>query len=128
MGSGNHLVRPNVSVQAQTIHQWERRRILFPRMQLAIFEDVARDERGGGHMKTSSAICAALAAMLLTQSPVIHAHWPDQPPHKIAHLGEFAFEGGGVIKDLRMSYVTHGKLNAAKDNAILFQHGFAANH
>jgi homoserine O-acetyltransferase len=27
-----------------------------------------------------------------------------------------------------MSYVTHGKLNAAKDNAILFQHGFAANH
>jgi homoserine O-acetyltransferase/O-succinyltransferase len=27
-----------------------------------------------------------------------------------------------------MSYVTHGKLNAAKDNAILFIHGFAANH
>ncbi len=27
-----------------------------------------------------------------------------------------------------MSYVTHGKLNAAKDNAILFQHGFGANH
>ena len=27
-----------------------------------------------------------------------------------------------------MSYVTHGKLNAAKDNAILFMHGLAANH
>jgi homoserine O-acetyltransferase/O-succinyltransferase len=27
-----------------------------------------------------------------------------------------------------MSYVTHGKLNAAKDNAILFLHGWAANH
>ena len=34
----------------------------------------------------------------------------------------------GVIKNLRISYVTHGKLNAAKDNAILALHGFAANH
>jgi homoserine acetyltransferase len=27
-------------------------------------------------------------------------------------------EGGGVIPNLKMSYVTHGKLNAAKSNAI----------
>ena len=47
------------------------------------------------------------------------AHWPDQAPHQIANLGEFRFEGGGVIPNLKMSYVTHGKLNAAKDNAIL---------
>ena len=50
--------------------------------------------------------------------PAAHAHWPDQPPHRIAHLGEFKLEGGGVIDDLKMSYVTHGKLNAT-DNAIL---------
>jgi len=56
------------------------------------------------------------------------AHWPDQPPHQVAHLGQFKLEGGGVIEDLRMTYVAHGKLNAAKDNAILFQHGFATNH
>jgi homoserine O-acetyltransferase len=43
-------------------------------------------------------------------------------------LGEFTFEDGGVIKNLRMSYVTHGKLNAAKDNAILSCTGSANHH
>jgi len=56
------------------------------------------------------------------------AHWPDQAPHQVAHLGEFKFEGGGSIPDLKMTYVTHGKLSAAKDNAILFMHGFGLNH
>jgi homoserine O-acetyltransferase len=46
----------------------------------------------------------------------------------MAYLGDLQLEGGGVIKNLRMSYVTHGTLNAAKDNAILFLHGFGANH
>jgi homoserine O-acetyltransferase len=70
----------------------------------------------------------ALVALLLAGSELALAHWPDQPPHQFADLGEFAFERGGRIPNLRMSYVTHGKLNAAKDNAILFQHGFGANH
>lgn len=66
--------------------------------------------------------------LLAAVSAPVHPHWPDQPPHEFADLGEFAFEAGGKISNLRMSYVTHGKLNAAKDNVILFQHGFAANH
>ena len=69
-----------------------------------------------------------LVGMLLALVPTARAHAPDQAPHQIADLGEFQFEGGGAIKNLRMSYVTHGKLNSAKNNAILFQHGFAANH
>jgi len=73
-------------------------------------------------------IGAAVTALLLALAPLALAHWPDQPPHQMAYLGDLQLEGGGVIHDLRMSYVTHGKLNAAKDNAILFQHGFAANH
>jgi homoserine O-acetyltransferase len=67
---------------------------------------------------------AALVALLLAGSELAFAHWPDQSPHQFAYLGEFAFEGGGRIPNLRMSYVTHGKLNAAKDNAILFMHGW----
>jgi homoserine O-acetyltransferase len=65
---------------------------------------------------------------LATSTSVAHAHWPGQPAHQMAHLGDLPLEGGDVIKNLRMSYVTHGRLNAAKDNAILFLHGFAANH
>ncbi|MDM0110474.1 alpha/beta fold hydrolase [Variovorax sp. J22R24] len=56
------------------------------------------------------------------------AHWEDQPPHQMAQLGDLKLESGGVIPNLKMSYVTHGKLNAAKDNAILFLHGFGGNH
>jgi homoserine O-acetyltransferase len=69
-----------------------------------------------------------LAVVLWAHSAPVSAHWPDQAPHQIANLGEFHFEGGGVIPNLKMTYVTHGKLNAAKDNAILFQHGFATTH
>lgn len=68
------------------------------------------------------------AALLLAPCAGALAHWPDQAPHQMAHLGEFQFEGGGMIPDLKMSYVTHGTLNARKDNAILFMHGFGLNH
>ena len=76
-------------------------------------------------------ICAyvfAVAVLLLVPGRAALAHWPGQAPHQFADLGEFEFEGGGKIANLRMSYVTHGKLNAAKDNAIMFEPGFALNH
>lgn len=79
-------------------------------------------------MKAILAIFNLLAALLLVQIPAAYAHWPTQTQHQIADLGEFQFERGGSIPNLRMSYVTHGKLNAAKSNAILFIHGFAVNH
>ena len=80
------------------------------------------------NMRWIAAVTPSLAALLLSSPPAAWAHWPDQAPHQIANLGEFRFEGGGVIPNLKLSYVTHGKLNAAKDNAILFMHGFGLNH
>lgn len=69
-----------------------------------------------------------VTALLVSGASVALAHWPDQPAHQIADLGEFHFEHGGSLTNLRMSYVTHGTLNARKDNAILIQHGFGSNH
>jgi homoserine O-acetyltransferase len=79
-------------------------------------------------MRGSWICLLAVTLSVLFYGPVAHAHWPGQPQHRIADLGEFEFERGGKIDNLKMSYVTHGKLNAAKDNAILFQHGFGLNH
>jgi homoserine O-acetyltransferase/O-succinyltransferase len=79
-------------------------------------------------MKTTLGLDAVLAALLLAHTAAVSAHWPGQPPHQMAYLGDLQLEDGGVIENFRMSYVTHGKLNAAKDNAILFMHGWAANH
>jgi len=79
-------------------------------------------------MRTVLHLMTALVVALIAPHPSAYAHWPGQPQHQMAYLGELQLEDGGVIENLRMSYVTHGTLNAAKDNAILFMHGFAANH
>lgn len=58
----------------------------------------------------------------------VYAHGPDGAKHQMAQLGDMTLESGAVVKSMKMSYVTHGKLNATKDNAILVLHGFGANH
>jgi len=50
------------------------------------------------------------------------------PEAQIATLGEFRFEDGAVVKDFKVSYVTYGKLNRARDNAILVMHGWGSDH
>ena len=40
-------------------------------------------------------------------------------PYKLYDLGDFALEEGGHIPNLQLAVTTHGKLNAAKDNAVL---------
>jgi len=47
---------------------------------------------------------------------------------EVASLGRFKFESGETISDLKVSYVTYGKLNAARDNAILSLQHFAGDH
>jgi homoserine O-acetyltransferase/O-succinyltransferase len=69
-----------------------------------------------------------VAALLVAVQGPTFAHWPDQPAHQIAELGDFQLESGAVVHHFKMSYVTHGKLNAAKDNAVLIMHGWGLNH
>ena len=39
---------------------------------------------------------------------------------EVFDLGDFKLERGGSLPDCKLAYSTHGELNAAKDNAILF--------
>ena len=39
--------------------------------------------------------------------------------HKIFDLGDFTLESGVVLPDAKLSYVTHGQLNAAKDLSLI---------
>ena len=64
-----------------------------------------------------------VAGFLFVHFTPAFAHGPDQAPHQSWDLGEWYVEAGGGVENLKMSYVTHGKLNAAKDNAILVLHG-----
>lgn len=40
-------------------------------------------------------------------------------PWQVFKVGDFELEAGGVLHDLELAYAVHGKLNAARDNAIL---------
>ena len=43
-------------------------------------------------------------------------------------LGDFEVEKGGVIPDARLAWQTHGTLNAARDNALVYPCSYGADH
>ena len=68
-----------------------------------------------------------VVALSLLSAPS-RAHAPNQAPHQLYKIGDFKLESGEVIKDFSISYVTHGKLNAKKSNAILMVTAISGNH
>jgi homoserine O-acetyltransferase len=64
---------------------------------------------------------------MLAAAPAL-AHGPNQPPHQLHQIGDLQLESGEVIKDFAISYVTHGKLNEKKSNAILMVTAISGNH
>jgi homoserine O-acetyltransferase len=69
----------------------------------------------------------AVSLALLPSLPTA-AHTPQQPPHQLFGEGELKLESGEVIRDFSISYVTHGKLNEKKSNAILMVTALGGNH
>lgn len=71
---------------------------------------------------------AWLSAVVLCGSVQAWADKPGDPPHQRFEEGDLPLEGGGVIKDFSLSYVTHGKLNEQKSNAVLMMSSLGGNH
>ncbi|HVI22027.1 MAG TPA: alpha/beta fold hydrolase [Myxococcales bacterium] len=71
---------------------------------------------------------STIAALLFTVSFQARADKPGDPPHQRLEIGDLPLEGGGVIKDFSLSYVTHGKLDAQKANAVLMMASLGGNH
>lgn len=46
-------------------------------------------------------------------------------PHEVFELGDFELESGAVLPGARILYKTHGQLNEARDNAILYPHVYS---
>jgi len=64
-------------------------------------------------------IVVASLAVAGAPAPRPEKSGPHTPEHQIASLGNFRFESGETIDELKVSYVTYGKLNAARDNVVL---------
>ena len=73
----------------------------------------------------ASTRCALLALLSLALSSAPALGQPS--PVQTCQLGDLKLESGEVIRDFRMTYITHGTLNAAKSNAILSLHGLQGN-
>src|SRR3989449_3065258 len=73
-------------------------------------------------------IALGVIAVIVLSAGLALAHSPNQPSHQVGKLGDLKLESGEVIKDFAISYVTHGKLNAKKSNAILMVTAISGNH
>ncbi len=69
-----------------------------------------------------------VGVILVFTAAVSWAHQPVDPPHQVHKMGDFKLESGEVIKDFFISYVTHGKLNEKKSNAILMTSSLGGDH
>ena len=68
----------------------------------------------------------ALAGLLNAGSSMAHA--PTQAAHQTYAMGDLQLENGAKIRDFNQTYVTHGKLNSEKSNAILMVTAIGGNH
>ena len=79
-------------------------------------------------MQTIRNMLIAMIGLFVSGSGTVWAHGPDHAPHQIAKIGDIKLESGALVRNVNMSYVTYGKLNREKSNAVLLLHGFGANH
>ena len=77
-----------------------------------------------------STVLLALAGPVLAGAPAPSpTGGGPHPEHLIAHIGDVEFENGQVVKDFKVSYVTHGTLNKKQDNVVVaLQHFFGDHH
>ena len=64
---------------------------------------------------------------VLTSRPLF-SQSPPHPDHRIFDLGDFPLESGHVLPHARMLYVTYGRLNTARDNAVVTLSYHGGNH
>src|ERR1700692_1721781 len=47
---------------------------------------------------------------------------------EIAEMGDVVLQSGATLRGARLSYKTHGSLNAARDNAIVYPTWYGGQH
>jgi homoserine O-acetyltransferase/O-succinyltransferase len=88
-----------------------------------------RDGDGGKKMKRGVSVLWMIVGLSIgaAMAPA-RANGPNDPPHQRYEIGDLKLESGETIKDFSISYVTHGKLNEKKSNAILMVTAISGNH
>jgi homoserine O-acetyltransferase/O-succinyltransferase len=58
----------------------------------------------------------------------LHAQQPTHPAHRTFNLGDVRLESGAMLPDAKLLYVTAGRLDAARGNAVLVPSYAGGNH
>ena len=72
-----------------------------------------------------------LSLALIMVGAVVGAQTPAAPPdvhRRLFALGDFRLENGVVLPKAHLAYATWGRLNAARDNAILIPSWYGSDH
>ena len=57
-----------------------------------------------------------------------HAADPAAPGEGLFELGEFVLQSGATLREAKLAFKTHGRLNADKSNAIVYPTPYSAHH
>ena len=71
---------------------------------------------------------ASVGGLVASHSTVVSTNEPARPGEGVFELGELALQSGTILRNAKLAYKTHGQLNAAKSNVILYPTQFAAQH
>lgn len=72
--------------------------------------------------------CAGAGASITLRTLAADLNAPRIPREGVFELGDMQLKSGATLRNARLAYKTHGELNSAKSNAILYPTQFAAQH
>jgi homoserine O-acetyltransferase len=69
-----------------------------------------------------------VGAPIASHAAIVNGDSAQLPREGFFSLGDFPLQSGSILRRAKLSYKTHGQLNAAKSNVILYPTSFAAQH
>ena len=71
---------------------------------------------------------ASVGGLVASLSTTVSTNEPALPGEGVFELGDLALQSGTILRNAKLANKTHGRLNAAKSNVILYPTQFAAQH
>jgi hypothetical protein len=71
---------------------------------------------------------AGVSGLVASFSEVVNAAETGKTGEGVFELGDMVLRSGTVLRDAKIAYKTHGRLNADKNNVILYPTPYSAQH
>ncbi|HVY07007.1 MAG TPA: alpha/beta fold hydrolase [Burkholderiales bacterium] len=86
------------------------------------------DFRGSRRRFLRATATAGVGGLMTSLADVARAQETAAPQEGVFELGDMPLRMGGTLRDAKLAYKTHGRLNADKSNAIVYPTPYSAQH